>query len=212
MEDGSAEVEWGPRVSKQRIRRLYESFVSGLLDEALLEDVGISLYLRCQAIFDVDAAKRGRVRCPRCKRQGRESIVPRQYARDRVTEAIACACCGWRTTWGAYAKTFQRKQLNLGGARPAFEHFVAHYPLASGAHAKMLLVDRLIHEFHYSLRERPDVPTRAVAVNLIEGKLTDVVAFLDRLTYGDRVPESKRTQDTWRRELARLPWGHDAGA
>jgi hypothetical protein len=52
----------------------------------------------------------------------------------------------------------------------------------------MLTIDRLIHAFHYSLRQQPDLPTRPVGVNLIAGKVTDVVLFLDELTYGDRTP------------------------
>ena len=49
----------------------------------------------------------------------------------------------------------------------------------------MLAIDRLIHEFHYSLRQPRDLPTRPVGVNLIQGRLRDVITFLNTLTYGE---------------------------
>ncbi|MCC6445315.1 MAG: hypothetical protein IT210_17880, partial [Armatimonadetes bacterium] len=46
------------------------------------------------------------------------------------------------------------------------------------------LIGRLIHGF---LRYfKTDGPPRPVAINLIEGKLDEVVAFLDSLTCGDK--------------------------
>jgi len=47
------EVHWAPPVSKEKIRRLYESDASGLRDDELLDDVGITLYLRCKSILTV---------------------------------------------------------------------------------------------------------------------------------------------------------------
>jgi len=43
---------------------------------------------------------------------------------------------------------------------------------------KMIAIDRVIHEFHYSIKELPDLPTRLACVNLIEGRLTSVLKFL----------------------------------
>jgi hypothetical protein len=80
----------------------------------------------------------------------------------------------------------------------------------------MLLIDRLIHEFHYALnhpRYEPGQPTRAVCVNLIKGKLTDVVAFLDELTYGDgAAPEMLAARDAWRENLHHAGAWHPKGA
>lgn len=62
----------------------------------------------------------------------------------------------------------------------------------------MLLIDRLLHEFHHSLRRHPHQPTRAVAVNLIEGNLTSVMALLDQLTYGEGShAELRLRQEEW---------------
>ena len=42
MKNAISDIEWAPRVSKKKIRKLYESEATGLLDETLLDDVGIS--------------------------------------------------------------------------------------------------------------------------------------------------------------------------
>ena len=201
MTDGRAEIRWPRRLRKASIRRMYESDAAGLLDEELLEDVGIGLLLRCQAILTVAAARSGRVKCPRCQRAGREVYITRQdRARDQV---ISCPECSWQITWADYLRTVQRRQLHIGGAGPAFRAFVEQYPRARSAREKMLLIDRLIHEFHYSLRTDPTRPTRAACVNLIQGRLTDVVAFLNDLTYGrDAAPELIQTRRNWRRSLS----------
>jgi hypothetical protein len=60
----------------------------------------------------------------------------------------------------------------------------------------MLLIDQLIHGFHYYLEFSP---TRAAGVNLIEGSYHEVVEFLDRLTYGEgSTPGTRQTRMEWR--------------
>jgi hypothetical protein len=78
--DGAAEVRWAHRVPKDAIRRIYESEAAGVLDEALLDDVGTRFAMRCESILAVAEAKRGIVRCPRCDRKGR-TACPRSGGR-----------------------------------------------------------------------------------------------------------------------------------
>lgn len=64
-----------------------------------------------------------------------------------------------------------------------------------------------IHEFHYSLRSQPDLPCRPVGVNLIQGKLTDVIQFLNELTYGKQTTEGLgENRAAWLEEMAKIPW------
>jgi len=127
MENGRSEIQWSPRVPKRKIRRLYESDAKGLLDDELLDDVGITLLLRCRDILIIDEAKHGRVKCPRCAKQRQHTIIERPPgtgkgdARDQV---LTCPNCGWQITWGEYALSYKRKQLNAGGATKAFEAYV----------------------------------------------------------------------------------------
>ena len=60
----------------------------------------------------------------------------------------------------------------------------------------MLLIDQLLHGFHWYYKTGK--PTRPVAINLIEGRLREVIAFLDRLTYGDKsTPELLESKAAW---------------
>jgi ribosomal protein S18 acetylase RimI-like enzyme len=202
-ENGRAEIEWAPRVPKNKIRRLYMSDARGLLDEDLLEEVGSMLFQRCQSILTVADTKRGMVHCPRCERRGLTSLIERKKTHDDPRDQVlACPRCSWQTTWGEYYKSFKRHQLNPGGAIASFSAYIQDYAAAQTPQAKMLAVDRLIHEFHYSYRPRPDIPTRSVSVNLIEGKLTDVLQFLDELTANQEIsPERQATYAEWRKNV-----------
>ena len=203
---GQEDIRWAPRVAKRKIQRLYEWESKGVLDEELIEDVGFTLLLRCRAILTIRDARDGRVTCPRCDREERATVILRT-GEGGPDELIECDRCEWKITWGEYHKTYQHKQLHSGGAVAAFESYVKAYTKARTPKAKILAIDRLIHEFHYSLRTDPETPTRAAAVNLIEGKLTDVVRFLDELTYGAAATAELETQrGEWRATLEKQPW------
>lgn len=187
---------WAPRVPQEKVRRLYETDARGVYDDELIDDVGYTLLLRCESFVDVVEARRGRVRCPRCK-----AVVEFSGGRD---ELVRCAC-GWELTWGAYFSTIKGAQLS--GAEPVLElfgAFISQFKTARDARQKMLAIDRLIHGFHYSHKDGSR--TRPVAVNLIEGKLRQVVAFLDQLSCGDQSsPGVEANRTAWRGHIA----GHD---
>lgn len=74
----------------------------------------------------------------------------------------------------------------------------------------MLAIDRLIHAFHFSMKDRPELPTRPACVNLIEGKLTDVIQFLNGLSFGEmNRPELLATRSEWEGNLEEMRefWG-----
>jgi DNA-directed RNA polymerase subunit RPC12/RpoP len=208
MSAGRNEIRWSPRVPKWKIRRLYKLDAQGVLDEELLDDVGFTLLLRCRDIVTIDEARRGKVKCPRCAKQKKRTIIDRIYGEGDVRdEVITCPECGWRITWGEYALSFKRKQLNSGGALTAFRRYIREFKAAQRPQQKMLAIDRLIHEFHYSLRAQPDLPCRPVGVNLIQGKLGDVVRFLDELTYGRQTTEGlEENRAAWLEEMEKIPW------
>ena len=205
-------IQWGPRLRKITVRRLYTSYMAGFGFEDLLDDVGTALYIRCSDILYLrDARERG-WRCLPCE-SSPDAIGPgpRMQATGRRDphftghgdELFACPVCGWEFSFGAMRNTFRNKQLHSGGAVDAFEGFVKAWPAAVGdVHAKMRAVDMLIHSFHYSLRSEPDLPIRAAGVNLIEGRLKDVLAFLDALS-ADRHDEAA---DRWRKERRKQRW------
>jgi len=113
---------------------------------------------------------------------------------------LRCSC-GWELSWSDYFDTIQHKQLS--GAEPVLEQFrafAARFPAAKSPRDKVILIDALIHGFHWNSREHS--PTRPVAVNLVEGRLGEVVAFLDAIhgtTAG--TPGLKRNHTEWRRNI-----------
>ena len=163
-------------MTQREIRRLYEADAKGIYDEELINEVGYGLLARCLSFIDAVDAVRGKARCPRCS-----SVV---IHAGRKEEVLRCKC-GWELTWGDYFKTIQHKQLS--GAETVLEQFrsfVEAFPAARTPQEKTILIDRLIHGFHWY--HKPNAPTRPVAINLIEGRLSDVVAFLENLSYGDK--------------------------
>jgi hypothetical protein len=201
-------IHWSPRVKKSQLWRLYKSEAAGQLDVALLEEVGQTLFARCGAIVTVSEAVAGKVRCPQCMEAGRITLVQRE--RPEPETSMTCPHCAWSMSWGEYRRTFQRHQLNLGGAGKTFNDFLEKWPSTQSPREKMLLIDRLIHEFHYSLKNQPELPTRSVAVNLIEGKLTDVAEFLNDLAEGIDDPDLVDEYRSWQDRLRAVQkfWDH----
>ena len=204
MDEYRQDVHWSPRVPKWKLRRLYEQCCQGLWDEELIDDIGLTLYLRCRDILRIHRAQTEHlVTCPHCDRQGTETLLPGTGNRETP---MRCAVCGWQMTWRAYHRTFQRRQLNPGGAVEYFRAFVNAYERAGSPKEKMLAIDRVIHEFHYSLRGQPDRPTRPAGVNLIVGDLEDVAHFLDDLSGLDLPAPLRETTNDWRQKFQSTYW------
>ncbi len=203
-DDSFHDVRWSPRVSRAKIRRLYESTCEGVWDEALIDDVGMTLYMRCRDIMNIHRAQTERnVICPRCQRQSVETQIARAADLD---ELMTCPVCKWAMSWRDYHGSFARRQLNPGGAIRSFQKFMEDFAAARDATSKMLAIDLMVHGFHYSIRQLPDQPTRAAGVNLIEGKLGDVVEFLNELSGLNLSQESRNTHDVWRKKQASIQW------
>lgn len=163
---------WSRRVPKHKIRRLYEYDAKGLQDDELVDEVGFSLLSRCKSFIEANLAVRGQAPCPVC-----DHSVTHHCKKE---EMLTCDVCGWRLSWGEYFGTIQKKQLS--GAEPVielFEAYVHRFPLTKSYQEKMVQIDRLIHGFHWHQKLGA---TRPVAVNLIQGRLSDVIEFLDTLS------------------------------
>ena len=168
---GSERIQWAPKVPQAKIWALYQNDARGLADEALIGDVGFALFQRCQSIIMV--TQRRRVVCPRCAQ-----IVccpGEHWSRDY---AIICRDCGWSATYGQYRDSWRHQDLHGGNAMYAFCAFAEGYQRAA-PRERMLLIDRLINAFHWSLKHsRRHGPA---ATQLIAGSAEQVLALLDRL-------------------------------
>jgi predicted RNA-binding Zn-ribbon protein involved in translation (DUF1610 family) len=185
---------WWPRVSPGKIRRLYENDALGLVDAELIDDVGTSLLLRCQSIIVANEAHGGRAACPRCA-----AIIT--HTRNK-RQRIICPACGWQTLWAHYAQTFEGKGLLGGGSIVFVQAYLETYEHARSPHERFLLIDRLIHAFHWEMHQH--MMSRPVACDLIAGRFEDVIALLDTLTYGERTTaEVQQEHAAWEHKVDR---------
>jgi hypothetical protein len=197
MNRGDGKIRWAPKVPQHKIRRLYQTDAKGIVDDELIDDVGWALWERCDSILTVTEAHYGRVRCPSC-----ETIIERQD-RSSDDEIVKCETCGWQIKWANYHHTYRHQQLFGANAVDVFQKYHTVFPQAGSAKEKMVLIDQLIHEFHVGLKELG----RPVAANLIQGRLFEVIRFLDELTYeGESAAGVSDSRDTWRRRLVSASW------
>lgn len=181
--------QWASRVQQSKIRLLYETDAKGIYDDELIEEVGYALLARCESFLLANEATSGRAPCPVCG-----CVITHGRGKQEI---LQCVACGWDLSWDDYFGTIQHKQLS--GAAPVldlFRTFVERFPSARTPQEGMLLIDELIHGYHWNLT--PPSPTRPVGVNLIEGRLGEVIDFLDELTYGaGSTPGTKETRAEW---------------
>jgi hypothetical protein len=171
-------IRWASRVPRERIRLLYETDARGVVDEELIDDVGIALLVRCEAIRRVTERC-----CPEC---GAALHDPGQAA--QVDRLVTCPQCAWQATWRQYRDSYKEKRLHGGRAYAAFQQYLHDYPECGTPQKKMLCIDRLVHAVHQSV---DDVGNSPAGQNVIEGTLGEVRQFLDGLAYGDDARTSR---------------------
>lgn len=193
----SNKPQWSPRVPREKILRLYELDAKGITDEALIDDVAFSFFVRCKDIIVVSkAAFEAEVECPQC-----QNIIKRKSGNN---ELLICNKCKWQITWQEYFDSYHRTQLHGGGgyAEGVFQNFIRQLPLCKTPKEKMLLIDRIIHECHKSIvnEKGEQLYTRPIAVNLIDGNMTQVIAFLENLPNCPD-PSMRQNLAEWRRKV-----------
>ena len=192
---------WSPRVRKPKIARLYASIGKGIMDEELIDEVGFSLLARCESVLRATDTSQGRgARCPSC-----DSLVEFTTWGD---EELECRNCGWRCPKQVYKKTIKYKHLHAGGMKPFLEEYVREFPRARTHSDRFIRIDTLIHRYHW---EYVGKPSRPGACCLIEGKLKDIMPFLDALSYGENVPEDvQATREEWRKVWRDSRWNRSS--
>jgi hypothetical protein len=201
MANSKQKIKWAPRVRRDQIRRLYEADAQGIIDEELVDEVAYAIYARCQSILTVTEASHGKVKCLGCG----HLIMRNGIDKEQI---LMCGKCSWAVTWGEYFQSYHQKQLHGGGAVDVFRNFVEQFPKLRTPQEKMILIDRIIHECHKGLKEGEC--NRPVAVNLIAGRMADVIDLLDDLEYGERsTPGTEAALVEWRMRMsdALKRWG-----
>jgi len=184
---------WTGRVPRHKIAQLYAKDAEGIIDEELIDEVGYALFARCESIMLATEAKEGKAVCPKC-----HSTVYHSEKRDTIT----CDTCDWTFPWSDYLDTTRRRQLNVGGIEPFLREYMTQFPKADTPRKKMIQIDNLIHRYHWEIKGEPGRPS---AVNLIGGKIHEVVAFLNTLTYSENsTPGLRENYARWRKRGRRL--------
>jgi hypothetical protein len=191
---GAEAIRWAPRVSRELIRRLYETDARGIVDEELIDEVAFAFLARCESILKATEAHLGRAACPVCGR-----TVEHQH---RSASLLRCSGCGWAATWAEYRRSYQGKYLITGNPGGAFTEYMRRVKAAATAREKMLAIDWMVHQVHSWTQEKQTPVGRPAAINLIEGTETKVMAFLDSLA-NERWPseEARQTHEAWRGRL-----------
>ena len=204
MDSEKLKIKWSERLPLHKLRQLYVSEAERRLDEDLLEDVAVTLYLRCKDIIAVDRARHGEIRCPFCYAQTKDEIyiqVQKNETTQKWLDNLKCPRCGGEFSYAEFIECHRKKQLSIGAAGEAFRRFAGEYERPAEPRIRMLQIDRLIHEFHYALKAKPDCPTRSVGPNLLSATLTESMKFLNELSgIVDGNLNLKTNADKWQEE------------
>ncbi len=179
---------WSAKLSRQKLKRLYENDAKIIYDEELVDDIGYALYARCLQGRDERALiSAGKLKCHGCG-----EIL--SYKRG----LIECGC-GSQYLFRDYMRSFRTNNMPSGSATHIFNKFIETWPRATTYPDKMRLVDGLVHEFHINLVT--GVKGRFVGINLIEGTKKQIEDLLLSLAYSE---ENKDSQNTFARNLTKL--------
>ena len=197
-------IKWCKKVPQELISRLYNQSASGICDNELADEVGWALYARCESIISAtNGFEKKRLLCLNC---GAE--VP-------LVENLFSCPCGFHAAWDEFKRSYKGKQLHASNALPIFMDYQRDFPKAKTYGEKLICIDVLIHSFHvknsyYKILDSYDPEDENVALNrptganLIEGSLTEVILFLDKLSGIDEYSQEKHR---WRSIVERANGG-----
>jgi hypothetical protein len=163
-------IRWSPRVSREVINRLYQTDARGIVDEELIDKVGIAFLVRCESIRRVTERC-----CPECG-----SAMNDPGPADKKSRIVSCTKCMWSATWHQYHSSYKPDRLHGGRAFVAFLECLREYPKCRSPRDKMLRIDLLVHALHES-----GLSASPAAQNVIQGSYNVVKQFLNDLAYGD---------------------------
>lgn len=159
---------WPEKLDISKLNQLYWKDAKGICDEELVDEVGLTLYIRCKyGNDDMEYMERYSVRCHNC---GKE--VPGDNDFRECT-------CGYQYSYREYRRSFRRNNMPTGAAAHVFQKYMAQWSMAKGYQEKMILIDTLLHEFHLSLIS--GAVHRPVAMNFIDGSRKKVEEIIEKL-------------------------------
>ncbi|MDR2572072.1 MAG: hypothetical protein LBD23_17480 [Oscillospiraceae bacterium] len=165
------QFKWQPKVPRQLFLRLYKSHADMMLNEHLLDDIGLRLYVRCvQGRDERLLADQNKLKCHNCN-----AIVI-----NTSSGYIECDC-GSAYKFKDYMRSFNENSMPSRSATPFFNEFIDKWPNTKNKEQKMLLIDWIIHKCHLNLLS--GVTRHFAGVNLIEGTKQQVSDLILKLAY-----------------------------
>jgi len=185
------QFKWCKKVSRGDLHRLYQGESKGMMDEVLLDDIGLTFYMRCKQAKEVrERMDKGQIICHHCGTVltgGRVSPTGSVLMKNADNYLPIHCGCGYSYTYREYRRNCNAVNMPGGRATPTFEHFLQKWPGCKDAKDKMMLIDWLIHECHVTLMS--GMKGRSVCVNLIEGTLKQISDLIMKLAYGSNKKE-----------------------
>jgi hypothetical protein len=132
---------WSPKISEEKIRKLYESDARMIYDDELVDEVGYTLYARClQGRDERLLANERKLKCHGC---GEINNAPQN---DR----IVCPC-GHAYMFYEYMRSFNKNGMPSRSATPFFNEFIKKWEMVKTYADKMLAIDYVINECHMNM-------------------------------------------------------------
>lgn len=170
IKDRYNKFKWPDKLNITKLKQLYLLDSKGIPDEVLADEIGLTLYLRCKyGKEDMELLERYMIRCHNCN-----SVIE---GHDDFRECK----CGYQYSYREYRRNYRKNNMPSGAAAKVFDEYIQNWIRAQGYNSKMILIDKLLHEFHLSLVS--GAIHRPVAMNFIDGTREKVTNIINELAY-----------------------------
>lgn len=170
MKNRYNKFRWPDKLNINKLKQLYLFDSKGIQDEVLADEIGLTLYIRCKyGKEDMELLERYMIRCHNCN-----SVIE---GHDDFRECK----CGYQYSCREYRRNYRKNNMPSGAAAKVFDEYIQNWIRAQGYNSKMILIDKLLHEFHLSLVS--GAIHRPVAMNFIDGTREKVTNIINELAY-----------------------------
>lgn len=160
---------WPSKLDILKLKKLYRLDAQGIQDTVLVDEIGLTLYLRCKyGKEDMDRMEKYIIRCHNCEMELKGDTDFRQCS------------CGYQYSYKEYRRSYRKNNMPTGAAAKIFETFITKWSLAKSYQEKMILIDTLLHEFHLNLIS--GAVHRPVAMNFMDGTRAKVEGIINDLS------------------------------
>ncbi len=168
---------WIPALPPTKLRELYRTSANGMLDQDMLEEIGLLFFLRCQqGVEEFTLLRSGKLKCHHCG-----FILSEK-------EGLMVCKCGYQYTFKEYINSFNAHRMPGGNALHIFSEYVEKWPKARTDFQKMNLIDWMIHQCHISMSS--GLRLRSILKNLIDAPQKTAEKLILELAYDDLTGKS----------------------